>query len=634
MINLLKKLVSAVLILTLAFSVTACGLNVFDRNDLMYDEFPTDYDPDIDSWLQIDPDDVDVEINWFVNYPYKDYIKDLIFKRTGVKINYQIALTSDNQELNTMIAGNDLPDVITISDMSTRVQLAEEGYVYAIDGLAKSYAPSLQKRLPKEHLDYYAASDGHTYGIASNFYNDQDIKEFQNDLNANQYMNYDVLVRKDYLNEFISYKKNQNPAFNADTYITRPAGFIEMVSWVKQEKGLLNSNPTIMLDSFMQLAVNDSINYSLSALMEFFAVPYEDSDGNLVFQQDTPEFVKVIEFLNELYRNNLITSGNFSFNSSDIGSHILNGRPVAIIGASHNHGNYLANREIAGYNKTTGIVADSHKYVSIVLTNENGDAPILLDYAGRGMHFTMVTKSCKRVDRVIKVMDYLLSEQGQREVCYGEVEGEFYNYLVKPGAINPDTQNVSTHGVIEWTDKAKNLLKDNNITALRESGFTIRTMLSNILYTRMTSGSDNYVGMTTLRDYIEYQNKSTYFDYSISRVPFRYPLATKDIIKINKHIDTQFDIESIWIEALPRIIMASSKNNMMEIYNKAISDSYAIGAEQWLELKNTSFNEFKDYLNIDYGWPKANPNYVQPAVTLFGTSEKYKLNKPDYITWN
>lgn len=632
----MKKIVTFVacmgMILSMIFTC-ACGPGFRGgRGGLKYNEYPTDYDPDVNSWEQIDPDDEDVEITWFTNYTfYSSQFEDLIYKRTGVKVKFQSALTSDNTELNTMIAGNMLPDVITIGDLRTRVQLAEEGYAYAIDRLAESYAPSLLSRISSEHKRYYSASDGHMYGLASNFYNDGDIAEYENTLGGHQFMNYDVIVRKDYLEAYIAYKKGIDASFNPDTQITKPSGFLEMAKWVKNQYGLANSNPTVCLSPFNLTATNDCFNYSLSALMELFCVPYENSEGNYVYQYDTEEFVEVMGFLNDLYNNNLITSGNFSYTRDNIGTQIVNGKPFAFIGASQQHAAHLANREKDGYNKVTGNVADSHRYVSIVLTNEEGDAPLLCDYAGRGLYVTMVTNKCKRPDRVIKVMDYMLSEQGQREFYYGENEGEFYNFTVKPGEVDPETNKVSTYGRMEWTEKAKEALRANNVSACYQLGITRTTMLTNIMYTRMTS-PDKYA-INWLQTWMEFKNKCTYFDYSFSRVPMRYPLDTNDQKGLNEYTEIQSDIEAVWIEAYPQMIMAKNKEEMKKIYDKALANTYAKGAEEWVEYRDKCFKAYKKELSIDYAWPAADPAYVAPAVKLYGSASKYMIDVPDHISW-
>ena len=135
-----KRIVILFVAVVLTFgSFTAC----FDSNENSnadYTRYSTDYDPNIDSWLQIDPTDEDVEINWLMDFAWasQEY-EELIYKRTGVKVNFQTALNNDHAELNTAIAGGKLPDIISLNDMSLRVQLAEEGYCYAINKLAETY---------------------------------------------------------------------------------------------------------------------------------------------------------------------------------------------------------------------------------------------------------------------------------------------------------------------------------------------------------------------------------------------------------------------------------------------------------------------------------------------------------------
>ena len=626
--------VMLLMFLALALGMVACGGYGFG-GELSYDKYPTDYDPNVDSWKQIDPDDEDVEITWFVNNAYTDYSADLIYKNTGVRVNFQTALTSDNTELNTMISGNKLPDIITINDLTTRVQLAEQGYVYAIDRLAESYAPSLLSRISQEQLDYYSASDGHCYGLAQNFYNDEDIRAMEEDYEQYQYPTSDVIVRRDYLEEYIAYKKSVDANFNPDTTITKPSGFIEMVKWVKEKYNLSNANPTVAFSPFLKTAQNDSFSLALTALTEMFAVPYEDKDGNYLYWYDTPEFYEVISFMNTLYKEKLVFSENFSYTREQLGTHLMNGKPVAYIGASQQLGGYLAIREKQGYNPQTDTIDPAYEYVSIVLTNEKGDAPLIMDYAGRGSNVTMITKNCKRVDRVIKVFDYMMSEQGQREMYYGETEGEYYNYVVRPGEIDPDTGKVSRYGVMEWTDKAKDLFKKDNLTTVYQLGFTRQSLLTNPLYKRLTGGKDNPIGATMVMHYIEYRNKTTYFDYGYSRVPFRYPITDNaSIDDLNDYIEIQAKIEETWIEALPKLIMATDSNALKSIYDETLQETYDEGANQWTQFRNDRFKAYKEYLNIDYAWPKADPEYKAPEVKLFGSSEKYYKERPEWISYD
>ena len=627
----MKKIASILLGLVLIFSFSACGLkDLLEETDADYSRYPTDYDPDIDSWEQIDPGDEDVNITWFMDFSYSNQnLEDLIYKRTGVRVTFQNALNNTHDELNTALSGNKLPDVISLDNTALRIQLAEEGYCYAINKLAESYAPSMLKRVSDEHWNYYKSSDGNTYTLASNFYNDADVAEFE-EMGGNQYANGGLMVRKDWLNDYIEYRTAQDASFDADSEITRPSGFLEMCRWVKANKGISAGTSTLLLAPFPTTATNDIISQSLTALMEFMGVPMEDAEGNLVYQYGTEEFYDVIEFLNQAYRDGLIFSGNFAYKQDDVTTQILNGRPFAFVGNDQVFRSAFAKREMQGYSAATNTVAEENEYVSILLTNEAGDAPLMMDFAGRGLYNVMITRNCKREDRVIKVLDYLMSEQGMREMVYGETEGEYYNFTVRPGETNPATGKPSTYGVIEPTQKLKEAVANGFNQSVLTLGVGRLSPLVNSMYARMVSPSDDFAGIVAPWYWTVYKNKKTYFGYTYSRIPFRYPLDVSDRQALNEYSDRQADIETVWIEALPQLIMAESAESCRSLYEEALQKSYGEGVEEWLAFRNKCFVEYKKELGIDYAWPKVDPDYVAPEVTLYGNAEQY-MDRPAWV---
>lgn len=630
----MKKVINYVLCISVALSLLLCAAGCADRFDPSggggeTPRYSTDYDPNVDSWEQIDPADDDVTITWFMDYNYADMnLSNLIYRRTGVRVNFQGAMSDDHQQLNAFISGGNLPDIITIEDTALRMQLAEDGYCYAIDKLAEWYAPSLLKRISEEYMDYYRSSDGHLYSMASHFYNDADIAEFE-EVGGKQYANIDIVVRKDQLQAFIDYKTSTVSGFNPDTYITKPSGFAEMCSWVKSQYNLPNTNPTVMLFPFRTVALNDIIQYSLTSLMEFMGVPYEDEEGNLVYQYDTPEFYEVLQFMNKLYNDKLITSANFGWELSDVETQALNAKPFAIIGSNQSLSPYLGRCEMDGYDAKTDTVSADHEYVSIILTNEAGDAPLLMDYAGRGYRNTLITKNCKREDRVIKVLDYLSSELGMRETTYGEIEGEYYNFTVRPGEINPKTGKVSTYGLIDLTDKGKEYVHTAYVKKPQTVGLHRTHPLYNQMYFRLVSERDDYAGIITPYDWVEYKIKKTYFGYTFSRVPFRYPInGTRQ--EIMDYTNKLADVENVWIEALPHMIKAGTSAELKNLYDSALALSYEKGASEMIAFRNRCFKAYKEELGIEWAWPKNDPNYVAPEVKLFGNAAEY-AERPSYV---
>ncbi|MDD6994637.1 MAG: hypothetical protein SPH68_00175 [Candidatus Borkfalkiaceae bacterium] len=611
---------------------SGCGGGSLFQNpgDADYNRYPTDYDPDVNSWEQIDPSDDDVSITWFMDVTWgNQFLEELIYKRTGVRVTFQVAINNTHDELNTMIAGGKLPDIITTDNLPLRVQLAEEGYCYAINKLAESYAPSLLNRISQEHMDYYKSSDGNTYCVAHNFYNDADVAEFK-EMGGEQYANGGLLVRKDWLNAYLDYKKKENPAFDADKEVTKPSGFIEMCKWVKNKFSIPNSVSTVLFSEFPTTAMNDIISQSLTALTEFMGVPLEDGEGNLVYQYATEEFQNVMKFINELYRNKLIFSGNFAYDTADITQQIVNGKVFAFVGNDQSYRSAFVRREMTAYDKATDTVPDSAQYVPIILTNEEGDAPILLDFAGRGQNLVMITKNCKREDRVIKVIDYLMSEQGMREILYGETEGEWYNYTLRPGETDPVTGKPSTYGRIELTDKGKNAVANGLNQSTLSWGVGRLSVICNPMYARMVTADDGFAGIVAPYYWTMYNNKKAYFGYTASRANFRYPLDVSDRKALNKHVDRQADVEKVWIEALPKMIMANSEDDMMKIYQDALAKSYQRGAEEWMAFRNKCFKTYKEKTGVKYAWPKNDPAYVAPEVKLFGNADKY-MDRPSWV---
>lgn len=637
----MKKRKSSLLLLiactAMIFSVAACKYNPLDfsSDKLKYDEYPTDYDPNIDSWKQVDPDDEDIEINWWVDSPDWSFyhIDKLIKKRTGVNVKFKSALRTDGTELSTMIAGK-MEDVVTITDHATRAQFIKDGYVYALDRLAESYAPSFLNRVSSEQKAYYSSADGHFYGIANNFYNDLDIAEYEE--TGNKILpNLAIVVRKDMLKAYLSHKKSVNPAFDEDVETTTADGFVEMALWVKQNFGLPDSNPTVCMSEFPTKASNGSLSTGISALMEYFNVPREDQDGNLIYEYGTDEFKEALVFMNKLFNKKLMISSNFSYSRADIVSHIRNGRPFAVIGGVQNYSTGFSSYSAAGYNPVTKTFADDHEYVPIVLTNSKREAPVLGSLAGRGLRVSMITKDAKRVDRIIKVFDYLMSEQGQREVYYGENEGEYYEFLIRPGesaTINVGGETIDhtyQYGKIAWTQKGKNLIGAADSSGWYNAGIKAISLLANPMYVNLTS--EHEAELDTYQFYTRYNQKCALLPYTHSKMGFKFALDVTDMKKYNEMINIQAKIEETWIKTIPQLIMKANIDSMLRDYDTTLRKTEAYGYKKLVEFQNASFLINKERMDIVFASPLNDPEYVAPEIKLQGNYELYKKELPSYL---
>ena len=192
--NLVKSLFVEFIALTMLGSSVACkpgnngggGDGALDSN-LKYPDHGY-ANAESDSWKQVDGEDITVQ--WYVDatgYSVSQNVINAIYRNTGVQVEVSYPANDNGDKLATMIAGDMLPDIITITDKTIKAQLEEEGYIYSINRLAEKYAPTLLNRIDKSEHDYYAASDGNLYTLANNFYTDSAIAECERRFNNEEY---------------------------------------------------------------------------------------------------------------------------------------------------------------------------------------------------------------------------------------------------------------------------------------------------------------------------------------------------------------------------------------------------------------------------------------------------------------
>ncbi len=593
-------------------ALTGCGSK---KTGLKYPDYPQ-ATTDVESWEQWeDYDPSHITIDWYVDYSSFNWagneasiVSDMIEEKTGVKINFMKPVTDDGTMLNTLIAGNKLPDVITVlSNGAERVQLAEEQYIFPINELSKRWAPNLMNRIDSEISRYFNASDGQLYGIPSHFYTTKDTEKY--DEQGHELLsNGAIVARKDYLEAYIAYKKGEDATWT-DKQATTPQGFVEMCTWVKSKYGLSNTNPTVCLAPF-ETTNTSTGNKGINWLMEYFNVVPEDKDGNYTYQYADERFEEMMLFLNDLYSEHLIISSNFTTSTSQVGSYIQNGLPFACILSPQD---YTAN-----FKEWTLKNADA-EYVPILLTNSDGETPQLRSLAGNGYRFTMVTSNCERPDRVIKLLDYLWSEEGQKLLYYG-VEGVTYNYE-QPTELYP-------YGKMTWTDEVKQAFNTN--THASYGMLNSFVLITNPMFTYLTQAEgypfNNYAS------YVNYNLKAALADYVYNHQMLEFPLNTGDK-EYGDMITLRSRLYQLWIEYIPKIVMAKDNDAASSMYKEGLSYADRYGYKKLTDWMNEAFLSYKREMGITYAYPAndANSGYSSLKVdTIFGDASKY-VTVPDSI---
>ncbi|MBQ9482235.1 MAG: extracellular solute-binding protein [Clostridia bacterium] len=599
----MKKLIATFLAaasVLLIASLGSCG----KRAGLVYpDEGYAD--DKSDSWLQLDKNAEEYTIDWFVNFAsYGNaaqkgtLVAERIYEKTKCRINFITPITDDGAQFSTMVAGNKLPDVVTVGASSEEsLQLAMDGYTYPIQTLAEKYAPSLLARLDPDIKAAFKMSDGNIYGLPNHFYTESDMAAYREQEGKGLNSNGAMVVRRDYLDQYTRTFPTRD--------VTTASGFLEMCKWVKTRYKLTDSNPTFMLDTFSSKGSN-----GITWLMEYFAVPSEDKNGNLLNAYEQENYRDGLMFLNTLYREKLISPANFTAQYGTLSAYLQQGMPFAFIGSPQLYTASFANAYKNGI-----------EYVPVVITNDKKETPLLTDLSGNGWQFSMITSNCKHPDRVIKLFDYLYSDEGQ-SLFFG-VEGETFTYEIEPGA----TVNgkVYKYGKIRWSDEVDEDIISGSVA---QYGFMYSNVFVNPMYPRLAS-PDGAV-LNGFNDYIDWNIKAAISDYTYASKGFAYVSDVSDPdYKEMYNISTK--IANEWGTYLPQIISATSGEEAMNMYESVVASCKRLGSDRLLAFNDKSFKEYKNKIGIKFAWPANDPEsgYSSLKVTNIRGNTDYNLEIPE-----
>ena len=603
----MKKI--AILITTIfsVFAFISCGnttlsggqtgeITTDNMAQLEYPDYP-DTPSEGNSWDYIDSS-TDYTITWYVdvaswNPPSGlDIISQKIKEKTGITVRFDTPVTDDGQKLATMIAGGDLPDVISTptDNIQTLTGLAQQGYVYDINTLADKWAPSLFEHLPQDVMDWWAYGNGKTYGIPNHYYSYEDVPDGQLQPNGG------MMVRKDIFNAWQTYVENNladsnglvhytSIAGNEKTvewqgYVTTPTGFKEAALWALE-------NYSDSLTTGLELSQFRSTgSTSLTWLSQFFAVPFESTDGDYLYAFEQDGYKNMLLYLNDLYRSGVISTANFTQDYDGVGSVIASGSAFASLVTPQQYQIHYTTAKDNGY-----------EYVSMYLTNEAGDAPVLQDIRGYGYLFNMITTTCERPDLVIKLFDYLSSHEGQRLVSMGP-EGVTWNW----------TDGIDSQ--IVYTDQ---FLTEKANSQIGKYGLLQFDLLINWQYYDNVQPRTNN-GKTQAELFrLNLKRPLTVYSYDLNATSFvvdatdsRFQEYSNNLTRIENTIGTQ----------LPKILKAGSVSEALDIYNTTIDIIYARGLDLVKTMDNEAFHVAKEKLGIDIAWIPYRSDYYNPLNRL------------------
>ncbi len=573
----MKKQLATFLAIASVFSFAACGGSNTTRGEEFLDQFERVTDATRPSW---EFDTADYDVTWFIDASWMqwptngaDLVSRTIYEKTGCKIQFRVASDEQSTELSTMVSSNDLPDVLTVKASSIYAnQLPSQDYVWSMDQLWERFAPSMTERYTVQQKDVYNwfKQDGKLYGIPNLCYTDYYIGDSKLSPNGA------ILVREDWYQEVVAQTGED---------MTTKESFLKGVEYITDK---YSNAIGVQLDPFTATG-----NLSAIWLSQYFAVPYEKTDGTYNHQILDEKYKEVLTFLNTLSTEGYINAANFTANTAAVNTNIALGNVFVSFATPQNYNNAFSSLHEKGID-----------YVPLVLHNDNGDAPVLQDLRGKGYMFSFITKDCDRPDKVIKLFDYMTSEEGQLLINFG-VENDTFVWD-------------ENHERVVWTEKYVQDYENNNTT---QYGFGYcNALLNQSFYDKVSPIGKEC--RTKASMYIE-DLKAPLKPYSYDFTPsFLLPDTTSE--NYFDYIEQLDRCNQLWGRYLPLMISAENNTKALELYASTVQSMKNNGLNFVVSFMAEGYQASKAALNVEKGWPAYQDGYVAPTTGANGDYSYYK----------
>ena len=358
-------------------------------------------DPEGLEWKE---DTSPIELGYYANFSWfsldwNDATAERVTAKTGVDLNFMKPVVDDGQKLNMMIAGNQLPDILTLDKNDAALKkMAEAGMLWSLDDLIDQYAPKMREILPKEILSNYQMADGKTYQFTTWIQGEawqKAAREYDQIVGTNQPV---MTVRKDYYDE-----------------IGRPEikNMTEFIAAVKQMKenhpdkiGFYPADGSMSADEF-----GKSAKLSHYGIQMGLSTDFSEKDGGIQWVVRDDKFKEPMKYLNEMYLEGILTKDPF-IDTKDVGKAKIEQGDVISYCWTISDG-----EKVPGDNPDTTyeILPPFETYGQI--------------RTGAGWLATVIPKTCKDPERAIRFLEYLASVEGHSDVSWG-IEGDTYQDAV------------------------------------------------------------------------------------------------------------------------------------------------------------------------------------------------------------
>lgn len=338
-----------------------------------------------------------INFSWFARHWGDSKVSKYITEKTGVNVNFIVPAGSEAEKLNAMIAGDALPDIITLGWYEGQVpMMIDSGLVEPLDALANDYDPYFFKVVDNDKMGWYRQDDGHVYGYPNASFTPQAYKDYAGKLTSNE----TFLVRKDL------YEAIGSPD------MTTPEGFVAALEKAKKMFPTVDGQPLIPFgtNEFSEVGCSQLQGY----LAHFLALPaeidgkFQNADLGLT---ENPEYLRWLKAFRKAHEKGLISTDMFVDKRSQIEEKAAQGRYFCMLYQNWD----MQAAQHALYAKDPNSI-----YIAVEgPKNSKGDNHTLAGGGIAGWTITMISKNCKNKARAIQFLTYLISEEGQMDTNFG-----------------------------------------------------------------------------------------------------------------------------------------------------------------------------------------------------------------------
>ena len=358
-----------------------------------------------------------------------------ITKRTGITFQIQQPTGNPEEKLNLMLTSNDLPDIVLMDRRSDIVnKYIAAGALIPLDDLIKEYGSNITA-MYGDVLNKSRYKDGKNYYLNNWYGMDPDP-------------NWSINMRMDVLKEFgYGEKAEKGESFTQEE-------FVDLLRKFKEKYPAVNGK-----DSIPFTLNADHMPTIIGTVKGMYGMKsYYEVDGKLELDVRHPRYLEMIKFINGLQTEGLLDK-EWAVNKTQIyDQKTTSGRVFATGGGLPTEANRLLREQF-------GEDTDKQFYAFKVVAD--GVDPSQTTFGPRsslGWDAIGITVSNKHPVETIKMMDFLVSEEGQYLLQWG-IEGTHWDmkdgkHTPRPEVLQGFKDNWNEYskatGIRKWTWFIKN----------------------------------------------------------------------------------------------------------------------------------------------------------------------------------